>query len=243
MTVALDLINVSQQNDVLVLEIDRAQRLNALDMHMFDSLALALESGDRDPGVGALMLCGSGGSFCAGHDLQAFERWPQSATDPVPRFLHGLAALTKPLVVAVHGWAVGIGATCLLHADWVLAVPAAQLKFPFVDIGIAPEAGSSLLLARAVGSLRARQLLLTGDAISAEQAHAWGLVSEICDENALRTKAMERAVSLARKPAGSTARIKSLFTSAAEVHARIDLEIDLINQAVLERRSREQAPS
>lgn len=232
----MDGIRSTRNGAVMCLEIDRVEKRNAIDLLMFGALADDLEGADADAAISAVLLCGAGEGYTAGHDLLAFEQWPQQAADPVPRFLHALAALRKPLVVAVQGWGVGIGATSLLHADWVIAAPGAKLRFPFVDLGIAPEAGSSLLLARAVGSQRARQLLLGGEAITSEQAHAWGLVTELRPASELRTAALERAQKLGEKPAAMFARIKSWLAPQIDVHARIDEEIAAINQAVTERR-------
>lgn len=232
----METIQATLDAGVLCLEIRRADKRNAIDLPMFDRLAQELTRADGDVAVKAVLLCGAGDGFSAGHDLQAFEQWPQSASDPVPRCLHALAGLRKPLVIAVQGWAVGIGATSLLHADWVLAAPGARLRFPFVDLGIAPEAGSSLLLARAVGSLRARQLLMSGEAVSSEQGLAWGLVTEVVPSDELRQRALDRARALGDKPAAIFGRIKTWLAPADEVHARIDEEIAAINRAILERR-------
>jgi len=232
----MDGIRVMRDGAVLCLEIDRVDKRNAIDLAMFGRLADELAAADGDAGVSAVLLCGAGDGYTAGHDLQAFEQWPQAAHDPVPRFLHALAALRKPLVIAVQGWAVGIGATSLLHADWVIAAPGAKLRFPFVDLGIASEAGSSLLLPRAVGTVRARRLLLGGEAIVSQEAHAWGLVTELRPADALRAAAMERARQLGAKPAAAFARIKEWVAAQADVHARIDEEIAAINEAILERR-------
>lgn len=221
---------------VRTLEIHRPEKRNAIDLPMFDALAHGLACADADDTVRAVLLCGAGDGYTAGHDLQAFTQWPQTPGDPVPRFLHALAALGKPLVIAVQGWAVGIGATSLLHADWVVAEPGAALRLPFVDLNIAPEAGSSLLLARAVGTLRARQLLLSGAPVSAQQAHTWGLVTELAPPGLLHSTAIARARELAAKPAAACRRIKHWLAADAEVHARIDDEIDAINKAVLARR-------
>jgi enoyl-CoA hydratase/carnithine racemase len=229
-------IDIRRDEGVLILEIDRAGKRNALDLPMFDTLAREFTAADTDHGVRAVLLCGAGDGFCAGHDLAAFEQWPQSPGDPVPRFLHALAGLRKPLVIAVQGWAVGIGATSLLHADWVVASPAASLRFPFLDLGIAPEAGSSLLLARAVGPLRARRLLLGAEPIDGETAHHWGLVTELQAPHHLRAAATERARKFAAKSPAMFRRIKNWLALDGDLHARIDEEIEAINLAVSERR-------
>lgn len=232
-------IRAGRHAAVLCLEIDRPAKRNAIDLPMFDRLARELAAADGDETIGAVLLCGAGDDFTAGHDLQAFEGWPQRPGDPVPRFLYALAALRKPLVIAVQGWAMGIGATALLHADWVLCAPGARLRFPFVDLGIAPEAASSLLLVRAVGQLRARQLLLGGEPVDAERAFEIGLATELCAAGDLRAAAIERAQRLAAKPAALFQRIKSWLHAGDDVRARIDEEIEAINQALAERRAKE----
>ncbi|VTU27409.1 2,3-dehydroadipyl-CoA hydratase [Variovorax sp. PBL-H6] len=229
-------INIRRDEGVLSLEINRTGKRNAVDLPMFDVLARELANANADDAVRAVLLCGAGNGFCAGHDLKAFEQWPQSPDDPVPRFLHALAALRKPLVIAVQGWAVGIGATSLLHADWVVAAPDASLRFPFLDLGIAPEAGSSLLLARAVGLLRARRLLLGAEPIDGQTAHAWGLVTELRPADQLRAAAIDRAGKLANKSPSMFKRVKDWLALDTDLHARIDEEIEAINVAVLERR-------
>lgn len=233
----MDLISHHRDGRVLVLEINRPSKKNALTLPMFASLAGALRDADADDSVHAIVLCGAGDNFCAGHDLDEFEQWPQEAHDPVPRFLHTLAAVAKPLVIAVQGWGVGIGATALLHADWVVASGEARLRYPFVNLGIAPEAGCTVLLAQHIGALRAKQLLLSGEAIDANAALSWGLVSELCAADTLRTVALHRAQALAEKPPGAVQGIKTLLSTADKLlHDQIDREVRAINESVMARR-------
>lgn len=228
----------SQVDDgVLHIEIRRPEKRNALTMPMFSALTASLSRADADPEVRTILVSGAGQTFCAGHDLAAFEQWPQSAQDPVPRFLHAIAAVRKPVVVAVHGAAAGIGVTWLLHADWIVGAPQASLKLPFADLGIAPEAASSLLLARAIGSHRARRLLMGGEAFTAAQAHEWGLVTELAEPDAVLDVARTRARMLAAKDPQTLRTIKGLLHPSGEFDEQIDVEIQAINDAVLRRRS------
>lgn len=218
------------------LRLDRPAKRNALTMPMFDALARALIDAEADPAVRAVLLSGAGKAFCAGHDLEAFAAWPQAPDDPVPRFLHALAALRKPFVVAVQGSAAGIGVTLLLHADWVLAAPGAALRLPFLDIGIVPEAASTLLLAQAVGAQRAKQLLLGGAPFSSEDAHRWGLVTELVDEAGLLDAAQQRAEALAARDPLAVRAVKGwLRPGDDEMRRRIDEEIAAINAAIARR--------
>lgn len=232
-----DDVEVSRDAGVLTLVIARPSKRNAITIPMFAALARELEAANRESDVTAVLLCGKGDGFTAGHDLDDFDCWPQASGDPVPRFLHALAALRKPLVVAAHGWAVGIGATSMLHADWILAAPDTKIRFPFVDLGISPEGASTLLLAAAVGTIRARKLLLGGEILTGLQAESLGLVTQTCAQEDLRRAAVERARVLGAKPAATYSRIKSWLIDEAVIHARIDEEVAAINEAILFRRT------
>lgn len=234
---ATDNVEVTREAGVLCLTIARSNKRNAITLPMFAGLARELQAADSDSGVTAVLFCGSGDGFTAGHDLDDFQGWPQGPGDPVPSFLHALAALRKPLVVAAHGWAVGIGATSMLHADWVLAAPDTKIRFPFVDLGISPEAASTLLLVAAVGSVRAKQLLLGGEALTGVQAESLGLVTEVFAPEDLRSAALERARVLGAKCPATYSRIKSWLIDEAAIHARIDEEVQAINEAILARRT------
>jgi enoyl-CoA hydratase/carnithine racemase len=221
--------------------LQRSRKRNALTMKMFADLADSLGMAASDPTVRAIAMTGDGPNFCAGHDLDDFRHWPQQPGDPVPRFLHALADVRKPLVVGVHGSAAGIGVTMLLHADWVISTRDAILLLPFVNLGIAPEAASSMLLARAVGSVRARQLLLGGEPFRGEDAERWGLVSELAEPDDLAHRVLQRAEVLAQKDPQTLLRIKAWMVPGAEANRRIDEEVDAINQAV--NRQRKVTPS
>jgi enoyl-CoA hydratase/carnithine racemase len=107
----------------------RPGKRNALTLPMFAALAETLAIAEAHAAVRAIAITGEGPVFCAGHDLKAFAQWPQHPGDPVPRFLHALAEIRKPLVIGVHGAAAGIGVTMLMHADWVLAASGAMPRF------------------------------------------------------------------------------------------------------------------
>lgn len=219
------------------IEINRPNKRNALTMPMFVALAESFALAESRVDVKAVLVTGAGPGFCAGHDLEAFSEWPQGPQEPVPRFLHTIAEVRKPVVLAVHGSAAGIGVTWMLHADWVVCCPEATLRLPFVDLAIAPEAASSVLLARAVGLQRARRLLMGGEPFSGEQAYAWGLVSELEDAKDVRATALRRAQMLAGKDAQALQRIKDWLHPADAYAAQIDAEVAAINAAVSRRRA------
>jgi len=218
------------------LRIARPARKNAVTLSMFAAMADMVRLANDDDATRTVLVSGAGDTFCAGHDLDAFAEWPQHAEDPVPRFMHALADFGKPLVIAVHGAAVGVGATMLLHADWICCTPDARLRFPFVDLGIGPEAGSSALLPRAVGLQRARRLLLGAEAIDGRRAFDWGLVTELCAPDELDSLALDRARALAAKPPDAIAGAKRLLNAPThDLSQRIDVEVEFINESLAAR--------
>lgn len=123
--------SAARDGTVCIVTIMRPHKRNALTLEMFSALADRLEAAQDDVSVRVVVLCGAGGHYTAGHDLEDFTRWPQHPGDPVPRALHALASLSKPVVIAVHGVAMGFGATSLLHADWSVGSADARLRLPF----------------------------------------------------------------------------------------------------------------
>jgi len=195
---------------VLHLTLDRPEKKNALTRAMYARLADALAEAAEDADVRAVVLSGRDGVFTGGNDLMDFVQEPPTGPEsPVFRFLHGAVAFPKPLVAAIAGPAIGIGTTILLHCDLAYAAPDARFKMPFVDLGLVPEAASSLLLPRLAGRARASELLLFGEAFSAETAREVGLVNEVVADPVAR--ALERARALAQKPPEAVRQTKALL--------------------------------
>ena len=203
-------IHAEADGGVLTLTIARPAKKNALTRAMYAALADALEGAVGDAAVRAVVVRGSDGVFTAGNDLGDFMMDPPTDPgSPVFRFLQAVATFPKPLVAAVEGPAIGIGTTLLLHCDLAYAAPGATFKMPFVDLGLVPEAASSLLLPRLAGQARAAELLLLGESFSAETAAQVGLVNEVVEDPAAR--AAERAGQLARKPPSAVRQTKALL--------------------------------
>jgi enoyl-CoA hydratase/carnithine racemase len=210
-------LTILQDRDegVMTLVLNRPEKRNALGTAMYCALTDALHAAAGDPSVGAVLLMGQAGAFCSGNEIEAFlGPEPVGVDHPVFAFMHALADCPKPVVAAVDGMAIGIGATLLLHCDLVYASPRARLQFPFARLGLCPEFASSLLLPKVAGRVWAAEALLLGEPISAEKAHHWGLVNEILPEAALEDHARNRARALAALPAAAVLSTRRLLRAA-----------------------------
>jgi enoyl-CoA hydratase/carnithine racemase len=199
------------------LELNRPSKRNALTAAMYAALADAMADAEQDPAIRSVILSGAGASFCAGNDLADFVAAPPAGDDaPVFRFIRALTTAKKSLIAAVHGKAIGIGTTMLLHCDFVFVEPNAEFRMPFVDLALVPEAASSLLMPRLVGQRRAAELLLLGEAFTAEDAVAMGIANRVVDAGQALTVAQAVAARLAAKPAGALLATKALMKSASQ---------------------------
>jgi enoyl-CoA hydratase/carnithine racemase len=194
-------VTITREGAVQVVRLSRPEKKNALTMAMYESLAGALNAANADDGVAVTVILGQPGVFCAGNDIADFLAASQGgAVLHGFEFLKALANCDKPLIVAVDGPAVGIGTTLLFHCDLAFASPRAVFQTPFVDLGLVPEAGSSLLGPRVMGHVRAFELLAMGEPFSAEQAKEAGLINRIVTSDALESEALKAAQTLAEKP-------------------------------------------
>jgi enoyl-CoA hydratase/carnithine racemase len=221
-----EFIRIETSEHILRLTISRVDKRNALNDAMYAVLAGALENAEADPDVRVVLLCADGECFTAGNDLSDFAARDVSPEN-IFRFLHALAGATKPLVAAVQGKAVGIGTTLLLHCDFAVLAEDAELITPFVNLGLVPEAGSSLLLPSRIGYLRAYAMFALGEPVNAQQALAWGLANKIVPNAALMETALAVARRLSRQPPDALAATKKLMRQVGEISARIDLENEL----------------
>ncbi|MEZ4402453.1 MAG: enoyl-CoA hydratase-related protein [Kofleriaceae bacterium] len=219
-------VTVTTTAAITTIAIDRPAKKNALDGHTYRGLTAALTAAAADPAVRCAIITGSDQVFTAGNDLGDFARVRAGGGDlAAADFLRAIVGFPKPLVAAVSGWAVGIGTTLLLHCDFVYAAPTAKFRTPFVDLGVCPEGGSSLLLARMVGPRRAHELLYLGRTIDGTTAAAWGLVSEAIDQPLARAQAI--AAELAAKAPAAVRTTKALLAraTAAELAATMTAEL------------------
>jgi len=180
-----DLITRHQHERLLTLTLNRPDKLNALTNGMYNHLADLLFAAGEDPSITAIIITGGEQCFTSGNDLKDFLQDPPThLNSPAFRFMDAVIQLDKPLIAAVCGAAIGIGTTLLLHCDQVLVTRNSQLRMPFVNLGLCPEFGASLLLPRLLGHTQAARLLLWGDALDGTQAVALGLANEAFEDGA-----------------------------------------------------------
>lgn len=197
-------ILAERRGDVLVLTLNRPDRLNAASLDMADELSAALDALD---GARAVLVTGAGRAFCSGADLQARGEalgGGQSSFDALTRhynpLMQRLAELPIPVVSAVNGPAAGIGCSIALAADFTVAARSAYFLQAFVNIGLVPDGGASWMLPRMVGRARATEMMLLGEKIGADKAEAWGLIHRCVDDDALMPEALALVDRLARGP-------------------------------------------
>ena len=210
------MVRAETNNRVARIELARLDKKNAITTEMYVQLAEALAAADADREVRAVLLHGSRDCFTAGNDLSDFLKRPPGAKSPSWRFFEVLPALSKPIVAAVGGPAVGIGTTLLMHCDLVYATPETRFQLPFVGLGIVPEFGSTYLLPLLAGYQRAAELMLLGQPFTAESAHEVGIVTAVVPEAELFERAGKAAAALAELPPESIRLTKRLMKS---VHA------------------------
>jgi enoyl-CoA hydratase/carnithine racemase len=220
-------ILVQAANGVLGIRINRPAKKNALTGSMYGLMADAIVRADADPAILAVLFSGNGDCFTAGNDLSDFLANPPLTGDSPPeRFLNALSGARKVLVAAVHGAVTGIGTTMLLHCDFVIAGHSASLSMPFVKLGLVPEAGSSLLLPRLIGHLRAMEMLLLGEAVDARTAHELGLVNRVVDDATLLPTARALAETVAALPPAAVLQTKALLKlNTTDLNERMSKEL------------------
>lgn len=194
-------IQFQDEQGVRIITINRPEKRNALNLEMYTQLTEYLIQGESDNGINAFLLKGEGDCFTSGNDVADFLKNSDLGPDhPAFKFLFSLLDLTKPLVAAVSGPAVGIGTTLLLHCDLIYADNTAKFQLPFVNLALVPEAGASLLLPRLVGQAKASELLLLGEAFDAQSALSIGLINDLLPSDKLMSHALTQSIKLAKKP-------------------------------------------
>lgn len=199
-------IQISKDNGIAVLTLNRPERLNAVNPVMHSELATIFGAVESDPDVNVAVLTGAGRGFCSGgdfgpgRDAQAPRKTGLTMMQEARRIVDGILDLEKPIIAAVNGAAVGLGATIALFCDVVIAARNARFGDTHVKMGITAGDGGAVIWPLLIGINRAKQLLMTGDLINADEAYKLGLVSQVTDEGAALDEAMKLARRLADGP-------------------------------------------
>lgn len=199
-----------------VIRLNRPEKLNAWTSVMANQMTHQIRAWNDDDGIGAIVIAGEGRAFCAGADLQGFNQ--RLADDPdaaAPNEREAnwtqLIRESKPVIVAIHGYAVGVGLTLALPADVRYAAEGARLSIRFVKVGLVPELGSTRLLAQLVGLGHATDICLSGRMVPADEAYRIGLVSAVVPQDELFATALAKAEELANNPTAVVRKIKTLL--------------------------------
>ncbi|KQN04671.1 enoyl-CoA hydratase [Sphingobium sp. Leaf26] len=227
-----DHIAITKNQGVVEIMIDRADKKNALTAPMYRAMTAALADASARAEIGAVLITGQGDAFCAGNDLKDFMAGPEGGAAAFD-FIRAIAAFDKPLVAAVQGLAVGVGTTMLFHCDLIYAAPDARFVMPFVNLGIVPEAGSSLLAPAVMGHAKAAAMLLLGEPLDAEGADRAGLVTAVVPADGLLAHARTRAAALMAKPPQALLATRRLMKGdPALLIARIEEEARLFRESL-----------
>ncbi|MFG1932719.1 enoyl-CoA hydratase/isomerase family protein [Mycobacterium sp. NPDC048908] len=206
-------LQISDESRVRTLTLNRPEALNAFNEELYHATAIALREAATDPEVAVVLLTGVGRAFSAGNDLKEMHR---RITDPefnsqgshFTTMIEALTDLPKPLICAVNGVGVGIGATVIGYSDLVFMSSTARLKTPFTSLGVAPEAASSYLLPQLIGRQNAAWLLMSSEWVDATEAHRMGLAWKVCEPDDLLPEARRHAEILASRPIPSLMAVK-----------------------------------
>ena len=237
-----DDIAISDSGTIKTIRFNRVEKKNAITQAMYTALADAIDDAQtqRCP---ALVFLGQPGVFCAGNDIMDFMTTamsPNFSDSPVIRFLRTLATCKIPMIAGVDGLAIGVGTTMLMHCDMVFATKRTTLKTPFLNLGLVPEAGSSLIAPRIMGQQRAFEMLVMGETFSADAAHHAGLINHVVDEGSLEERVMEAAYKLAALPPEALRLSRGLLRGDEDqILQRIDEEAVLFAQRLKSDEARE----
>lgn len=231
----LETVKFELNNDVAILTLNRPEALNSLSAQLLKDLQTALQM-TLEQKARAAILTGSGRAFCAGGDLREMQAVAEQTGNIAAFFEEPLAAfhgcvetireMPIPFVAAVNGICAGAGTNFALACDIVLAANSASFNEGFVKIGLTPDCGGTYFLPRLVGEKIAAELLMTGDAVTAERAERLGMINRVVSDADLQSEAMKFAARLAKMPTAAIGRIKAMLgqTMKNDLSAQLDLE-------------------
>ncbi len=211
-----DLIITKENKGVFTLILNRFDKKNALNTLMYQQLCQHFEYAKSNSNIHCVLIHGDENCFCAGNDLQDFIESSEDDSLAALDFVKILSEFNKPIVAAVAGAAVGIGTTLLLHCDMIIAANNAKFKLPFTQLGLCPEAGSTLLLTRLIGQNRAFELMILGNTFSAEQALQYGIANQVCLPEELLSIAEKIASTIARLPSDAVMTSRKLIRQTTQ---------------------------
>ncbi len=222
------------RNHMLTVKVAGEDGRPLLDRKAYERLALSLRAAAQDDEVRVVVLRGLSGCFCLGGDISEFldETKHAALIEAVTGMFRALATFPKPILACVDGDAVGVGCTILFHCDMVIASAQSTFRVPFVDLGLVPDAATSILAPQRMGYHAAFRFFCLGDTLTAAEAQGLGLVAEIAQENA-QEHAFARARQLAKKPVEALRQTRELLRSdGGDLCLRIDEEISLFHKAL-----------
>jgi len=226
-------VNFETRDRVLTIELNRPAKKNALSIAMYDAMTEALTAANTDGAIRVVAFRGIPDCFCSGNDISDFMAAQQTGDLTAPgRFLRALVGFDKPLVAAVDGIAIGIGTTLLLHCDLVYVTDKARFRLPFVDLGLVPEAASSLLLPNLVGHQRAFELFTIAGEFTPARARELGIANDVVARDQLAPVVDDATAQLASRPPGALQAAKRLLKAPAraEIEATLEREFDVFGK-------------
>lgn len=221
---------VMRRGHVYEVRLNRPEKRNALTSNMYEALIEALAEAEADDEIRVLLLSGEGTCFTGGNDLKDFLSAPASIESDhvISRFLRALSGFGKILIAAAHGPTVGIGFTLLLHCDLIIAAArSTRLIAPFVQLGVVPEAASTILLPRLIGHQRAAEMFFLGEGIGARTALEWGLINRVVEDEKLMDEARALADAAARQPPGAVRATKRLMRAPQSTELATQMQEEL----------------
>ncbi|BFT30480.1 enoyl-CoA hydratase [Alteromonas sp. D210916BOD_24] len=227
-------ITTELNNQCLTIIINRTDKKNALTRDMYQDMADALYDIKDDGNTKVVIIKGAGDCFTAGNDISDFAEQPQNAqVSETAAFMRVLAECKVPVIAQVHGMAVGIGTTLLLHCDFVYATPDTRFVLPFINLGLVPEYASSYLLPKVAGHIKAAEWLMLGEPFTAEDAYQFGLLTKIVAGADIEECVASTARQLVAKPSFSLTQTKALMKGEGErVTQQMNEEFDIFLEAL-----------
>jgi len=229
---------VTDEGATRVIKLRRPEKKNAVTQEMYRAMSDAIDKAQNNPKIRCIILTGGSGVFSAGNDIEDLLAEGSSGGDPprasnLVKFLYSLAHNVKPIIAAVDGVAMGVGATMLFHCDYVLASKTATFSTPFSNFGLVPEGASSLLMPRSMGQQRAFAMLVMGRTMTADDARDAGFVNVVVSPGHTEPEARKVAREICALPAEAVAISRKLLRLPSEdITRRIDQENHLFTERI-----------